>query len=711
MSEHTGRPSGRIRSADPVRVLIAAFGALLLFAGAAILLAIVRTSLPCQYQGVSFAILAGIVLATIGAVLGGSANVRGNLPNSGIKFAAGGGVAFLLIVMGAVWWATQTQCRMLPNIRLSDFPSRYAFAHDEPRKQDFHLRVRFDDNLILRQQQSRNINYDFFIKPEKEQMAIAVDMIRADHSVQVCKIVVKRPSQQDLDAGLLETLDIQLEPSQDDEDEEFVFRFRDDFGQYVLAHYNFVGKYDGKENACIEVRYYDKQKKATTWAVVTTIYLVSPTIGAHIWNVLHGDFAALRRDFKIYGIRALEQPTDATEKATDSPLDKNAPQAQLAPSDPGCSGRPREAHAVAAIDTLENQGLIAQEDIPLVYANWCNVRDAFYRQLLSSDVEPAVRYRLAHFVRTSITAIDVCWASNDDFRLHGGQTTHCKPRLDQPRDLSRALPFADTPDEKEKLFSLLRNDNASARQEIDFLLRMYPHDDFQRLFESQLLTLDSLSPEACRAVALAAVGYYYNRIVEQEWQDTVEHASKVAATELNRGLRWANKLKDFNRATSRSRLFYGRAQVYLQTSRDAATPDVENQIRDDFKEVLNLKPDEAVAHPYPYHLARGHAYLNGGLANLKRFQTASDDGFQRVPGGKPLVLDRSERIGLRSLPDDEGEPTKEVEQGAGATVLMQYGGAEFKPAAGKEAADGLIWYFVVTNSGTFGWVKSPGKTS
>ena len=246
------------------------------------------------------------------------------------------------------------------------------------------------------------------------------------------------------------------------------------------------------------------------------------------------------------------------------------------------------------------------------------------------------------------------------------------------------------------------------------MLRMYPHDDFQRLFESQFLSLDSLSLEAYRAVALAAVGYYYNRIVEQEWQDTVERASKVAATELNWGLRWAdklNKLKDSNRAISRSRLYYGRAQVYLQTSGDAATPEVEHQIGEDFKEVLNLTPDEATAHPYPYHLARANAYLNGGLANLKRFQTASDDGFQRVPGGKPLILDGSEKLGLRSLPDDESAPTQEIGQSTGANILMQYGAAEFRAAAGQQAGGNPIWYFVVTNSGTFGWVKSSGKTS
>src|SRR5262249_42069397 len=91
--------------------LAVAAGALVLAAAAVIFFSILQTSVPCQFRPVTYAIFTGIVLAAMGAILGGQASMRGNFAKLGVRWTITGGAAFLVLVMAAVWWATHGECK------------------------------------------------------------------------------------------------------------------------------------------------------------------------------------------------------------------------------------------------------------------------------------------------------------------------------------------------------------------------------------------------------------------------------------------------------------------------------------------------------------------------------------------------------------------------------------------------------------------------
>src|SRR5439155_12548421 len=116
-------------------------------------------------------------------------------------------------------------------------------------------------------------------------------------------------------------------------------------------------------------------------------------------------------------------------------------------------------------------------DLKEIFSDWCHQEGKFY-DLLSTSADAQIRYRLIRFVRSSITSLDICWASSDKFRGNNGDKIDCKPKLNQPRNLLRPLPLADKRDQKQTILNLLRDDNVLVRREVEALLRSYPHDEF-----------------------------------------------------------------------------------------------------------------------------------------------------------------------------------------------------------------------------------------
>ena len=144
------------------------------------------------------------MLASVGAILGGQAAIRGTFQQIGIGATVTGGAAFLLIVMGCVYWATRSACEVKANIKLSEIPRHYLIAGSDPAKQDFHLRVRFGNALKLAQLLDENVGYDLFVNDRPEKVVIHIDMIKDNQSVEVCRIVVthKTASQSRCIAGI-----------------------------------------------------------------------------------------------------------------------------------------------------------------------------------------------------------------------------------------------------------------------------------------------------------------------------------------------------------------------------------------------------------------------------------------------------------------------------------------------------------------------------
>jgi hypothetical protein len=324
--------------------------------------------------------------------------------------------------------------------------------------------------------------------------------------------------------------------------------------------------------------------------------------------------------------------------------------------------------------------------------------------MLVANADNVREGRLARFLRTSITAVDTCWASSDTFREKNAESiTQCRnPRLDEPRDLSRKLPFAETRDDKYKLIDLLRDDD-QARRETETLLRAYPHDEFHELFQNQYNQINSLSADVRQTVANAAIGYYYNRVVEQAWSKNIQDSLNV---ELDRGLRWTEKLTGVERAVARARLFYGRAHSLLQITTNKSRPaEVGERIQSDFKELVRLTPEEMSGYPYPHHLARAVAYVNGTPQDARAYERVNTTRYDRVPGGKPSkadVITYESSLNLRVLPRPETTVLKILSTGDAIRVLMTYVGE----AGGKKDA----WDFVATPSGA-GWLKRQTSTS
>jgi hypothetical protein len=261
--------------------------------------------------------------------------------------------------------------------------------------------------------------------------------------------------------------------------------------------------------------------------------------------------------------------------------------------------------------------------------------------------------------------------------------------------LSRPLPFANDIEEKTVIVGLLQDQSLQVRREVETLLRLYPHDDFATVFDKMADVIDAHPETYSQTIVPAVVSYYYNRIIEQGWAETVEKATSITA-ELSKGLKWAGRLPLSDRATARARLLYAKANALVQITGDKApSVDVANQIKGSFLELLKLSPDDLAAYPYPHHLARALAYTSGSAEDAKHFETYSIDGFQRVTPPKSTNLELvNYELGLRVLPDPKSTQVRQFVAGESARILMTLGGD----------SQGAAWQFVITSRGA-GWIK------
>jgi hypothetical protein len=682
-----------IRDGRGLGGLLTGVFALLIAVGAVACFAVLQSAVACPFRPITYAIFTAIALAAVGSVFGGQAVIRGNIAESDIKWVVGGGAGFLLIAMIGVWWATHgaAACTALtPALRLESFPSQYLLAQKNPAPAEGVLRVRFDSGISAQQsnQHAGYVDYDLFLTQPPEggdrSVSVYLDLVGSGNIVEVCKIDVKFRDNDDL-GGSSEI----FRPHKDT----MALRFRPTFIDELHDAYHFDKPYAHAHNTCIEIERSDRGKDELD--PVNEIFFVRPSVTDKIKSISFPDLSPLRRDFEFVlelgSSAAREHPSEPLPPPPPPPSAREAPPAPaaVAACDPHAPAAPV---ADADLDKVVRTGSLERSELRDLYSDWCHQEAKFYEKLTTSD-DPDLRYRLIKFLRASITALDVCWASSDDYRHDHAGTVSCTPKLDQPRNLSRPLPLAAKPEQKAAIIRLLRDDKAAVRREVESLLKSYPHDDFGPLLD-EFSKAKPKSPEI-QEPASAAVGYYYNRVVEQQWAKTID-AAKAVDSDLSRGLTWARALNTPDDAAALARLHYARAQVYLQISKGTPPPALDQKVAADFAELVKLPEDAAAIYPYPYHLARAVVHNAGKPSDFARFGGGEFDfdQFEREPASKTIDFSPSlHEPKLFVVPDTSGTELGVMPKGSKIRVLMHYA------PKGKGA-----WDFVWTGRG-LGWLK------
>ena len=683
-------------------VLISAFS-LFVAVLAVLSFAFVAPAIDCAFRPVTYAIFTAIALVGVAVAFGGQALLSGAIDKVGIHWTVTGAAAFLLIAGGAVWWATKGSCSELADLRLTQIPAKYAISDADPSEPVASLRIRFDQNVKLKFVRGSDRSYDsydlyFAPAPSFSELHINIDLIHGKKAAQVCRIVVRAPDRIVPDLapqnGYVAVLKHVKEARH-------VLRLRDGFVEEILKTYPFEKKYPGGDNNCIEVEHLDEAAGKSKFIGVDEIIFRQNTLYRRMLDFA-GDPSSLGDTYSLHASRQpTPSPTDATDKkptepAVDPVRIANSPTNKEA----SCVNTGSADEASAALTIVKDTGVLEKAQVKLLFEHWCRVGPDFYR-LLASD--PTARPHLVRFIRNSITAIDSCWASNDVFRKQNASKLDCKPRLDQPRDFDRLLPWADSQSNKKALLELLRDDNIPVRREVETILRLYPHNDFEVAFNDEMSKINAYTPEIRHAIAQAAIGYYYNRIIEKSLLEDIESA-KLLDTDLSRGRNWAAKLSGVDRENALARLDYAKAHVYVQLSRDPRPATIDREIRTSFDVLLRLSPDALSTYPYTHHIARAVAYNRGNSRDVADFGSLNVDRLERQPNSKPRKFDPKEysEATLRVVPNSRSSNLRKLEQGEEIKSLMKF---DPDPRARDDE-----WAFVLAG-GQLGWLKLANKAT
>lgn len=238
----------------------------------------------------------------------------------------------------------------------------------------------------------------------------------------------------------------------------------------------------------------------------------------------------------------------------------------------------------------------------------------------------------------------------------------------------------------------------TATQEVQALLRAYPHNDFDGGFNELLKTIDAEPAAIRQEFARAAVGYYYNRIVENQWAASVDKVESALSRDLSSGIRWADKLPNPDQAAARARLHYGRAHVYLKIA-----PSNTSAITEDFSVLLNLPLDALASYPYPYHVARALSFTRGKSEDRERLAAISSKLERQVESKNAKFDPGKYNRNLLVSPYAAGSEIKKLSPNDDTRVIMTF---DADPAK----KDSEAWDFIITGS-SVGWLKRVNKPS
>ena len=190
--------------------------------------------------------------------------------------------------MAGVWWMTRTQCKELATLRLSSIPTKYTFASFDPSPADKQLRIRFDENVAVRQFVSADqVGYDLYFAENQEKLKIYLDLIFQDKSVQICEIAILsaspkiKPHLRDPKQFIRLTEDTPVE-----------LKFRDGFVEELVSKYRFDKRYTGGTNSCVQIEYEEDSGKRKA-ALVDDIYFEPASLS----DATKGDWSLLTRQF------------------------------------------------------------------------------------------------------------------------------------------------------------------------------------------------------------------------------------------------------------------------------------------------------------------------------------------------------------------------------------------------------------------------------
>ena len=431
------RTDNTIETLGVGKSLLLAAGALALAAIAVCLFILLASAVGCRYQPAVFSLFAGVVLTAFVAVLGGWAAIRTHIAKFGTAISVGGGAAFLLIVLGAVYWATNSPCELTPTVRLMSIPSE-AVPSDTP-AQPVYARMRFSRELDIQDDLDNKQAYNIQIRPGGE-LTMHVELIKGDTSIKACSIAITRPSQRKVDKGFFKQKKDIIEELAADENGVYDLHFRQAFVT-EMAKKPFAAKKSTPNNACIDAPVWG-DKYDISWIPINEIYIYSPTLLERTQDFFNTwSFSKLKGERQIWATKLPEA------EAKDAPAPSTPATVQLPATKPeaNCRKNDETSPAQKALRTLLSDGSIGDAETRSLYEGWCEVEEKFYQAL--QEANDTSQSQLIRFIRSSITGIDICWSASEAYRKKNyKQATQCIPALNLPRKLARALPFATKPE-------------------------------------------------------------------------------------------------------------------------------------------------------------------------------------------------------------------------------------------------------------------------
>jgi len=662
-------------------IKVAVIALLLLFASL-LFFVVIGPEIPCSLQPISYSIAAGIILALVGASLGGTAAFRAQLSQTPVVMRIGGGAALLLSGMVMVYTLTIPDCKStelsllfkdIP-LELKLNPQRSGAPQDpQPTPVNFEFSEEIRNSFSLSDKsrlRNKNIflNYAAYPPPDK---SWNVTVTVGQDTDSLCYLLIEK-------ADRPERGQIQLKGKSTAKGMVFEIAFSED--SIVKRNALYANK------NCFKVRE-EPDNSAVKDAYPVRIVIVDRPIWEKIKIQFRGIFSKTGEypSVALY-IDPVASPTEdpdterqrgasgssppppppPAEAPPRPPVPPSAPSAPASPSTaPAAAPAPAPPESVGRLATFwTDKDSLTEDDKAALLDSWPSVKGKVWASLQStsepwSDIK---KERILQFVRASIRRLDLAWSiSRSNRRPRAGQAGTCNENanLDCRRDFAHALPLVETDNDRRAIFNLLRYEGQKVRIAAQLIVRNYPHDGFGTLFDSyKSAPTDPRNSERFARVAASAVYYYYNQLVENQWNKVLDSSSALDAL-FNKGIEWAGLLNanSSEQKVSFGLIRYGRATVLID-HRHLKTPAMneaaESTIRQDVEFLARLDPASVDEYPQPHHIARAFAYLKGGWPAVTEFDKFNIDDFELSAAGDIVVTKKLYDAFLRPviLPKD-----------------------------------------------------------
>jgi hypothetical protein len=289
-----------------------------------------------------------------------------------------------------------------------------------------------------------------------------------------------------------------------------------------------------------------------------------------------------------------------------------------------------------------------------IYGNWLAGAHCYVWPMIANDsTVAAVQARALRLLNFALKNVDESWQLTSNIRRDFSR---------DPKPLMRV--------DFQRIFELAQADDDGVRAEAAGIIRYYPVNSFERLFdEAQLNVLPAKRKER---LAVAATYMYYNRITENLTGPVDKPAVKASvAKEFDRAQKWtADSL--FTGKTGKpfkAMLLYGRAAVERWALEDTQTKN--------FAAMLDVLRTTSEAYPLRYHhIGQALAIVQAPEQNRQKLL----EDLKKIddyPASTHLGSDTSfkaARYDLYAGPDEKyGKINDRLEDKTGARMLLHSG--------------------------------------